>query len=795
MTDDAELLEPNNKLVEQRREMNAMFATVPDSIAILDSETRVTFANQNLRDLLETDEASLLGRPIAELLGGKTMQDLTGQVNDAGQTRSKATFVNANGRTVFVEISISAITTIYGDQYVLIVRDKSHERDLAQAMLVSEQLKSNIIDSSLDALITINGRGEIIDFSQSAEFLFGWRKSEIVGQTMVDRIVPEELRAAHEKGMAHFLATGVGHLIGKRIETTARRRTGSCFPVELTLTAIWIDGDAFITATIRDITERIEREKELIASKIKAQEASVAKSRFLSYMSHEIRSPMNAVLGALALIHEEGKLEDSQQRYLDLARQSGDSLLGVINEILDLSKIESGHIEYERVSFSPGELIKSATQTVLGWSAKSSFELTVHLCQSLPPVIVADRIHIKQVLIILLDNAKKFTSLGEVKITASAVSCAAAESGRMLRIEVSDTGPGIPANLLETIFLEFEQVDAARDSGIGGTGLGLAIAKRLINGMDGIIWAESDVGFGSTFVFEVPFFDIQESAEEKPIAAVDNILVESEADQEADKPTVLTGKSILLVDDVDANLMIGSRLLMSRGYRVDVACDGLQAVELASKNDYSLILMDIRMPTMNGLEAAERIRQSGGINSRTPILALTANAETSEIKRCTDAGMDGFVSKPFNIDSLDSTIMRCLSERDHKDSEKGAPRGPDNNKLEVMSMSVLDQLIKDTSLESLPMMISVFVNEIKKRIEGINLAIELNDEAEIREQAHALKSCSGTFGGLRLQAAASELEYLASKSLACSCPELLMEVKKVADETLAAYAEHRESLG
>ena len=197
---------------------------------------------------------------------------------------------------------------------------------------------------------------------------------------------------------------------------------------------------------------------------------------------------------------------------------------------------------------------------------------------------------------------------------------------------------------------------------------------------------------------------------------------------------------------------------------------------------------------MNGLEATEKIRHSGGINSRTPILALTANAETSEMKRCSEAGMNGFVSKPFSIDVLNDAIMRCLNENEQKEAGMQKPTRNSDEEREVMSMNVLNQLVKDTSLESLPMMISVFINEIKKRIEGINRAVESNDEAEIREQAHALKSCSGTFGGLRLQAAASELEDLASESSACSYPALVTDVRNVADETVLEYAGYREKL-
>lgn len=251
---------------------------------------------------------------------------------------------------------------------------------------------------------------------------------------------------------------------------------------------------------------------------------------------------------------------------------------------------------------------------------------------------------------------------------------------------------------------------------------------------------------------------------------------------------------ILLVDDVEANLVIGAELLRNRGYVVDLARDGVEAVKQAEETAYSVILMDIRMPRLNGLDATLKIRSSRGINANTPIIALTANAEKSELDRCLAAGMNDFVSKPFDIERLIGVIEQSLS--DHTQEEKTMKGQADSgiDESELLSDEVLAQLSKDTSVEALPMMISVFTNEVKKRLEGIERARTAADEPEIREQAHALKSCAGTFGGLKLQAAARDLEDFASCSRACDEGTALNTVKQVAEETLVAYSDYRDHL-
>lgn len=788
-----ELMTSNEKLEQRENEVQSLFRAAPDGIAILDGNGRVIFANDQLEKLLGAPAGALTGRPISGFfchVEGVTL--FTPAVSfEMGEKRQSGAVTTIFGRSLSVELKVSEFHSGATSRLILIVRDRTHERQLEQAARLNERLKTSLVDSSLDALVTIDRDGLVTDFSQSAEALFGWRKSDIVGRAMAEYLIPEELRSAHHKGMAHFLRTGAGPLLGKRVETMAMRKGGQCFAVELALTAIWLDSQVFVTAAIRDITDRKQREEELLAAKESAEEASKAKSRFLSQMSHQIRSPMNAVLGALALIREQGRLDERQQHYLELACQSGSTLLNVVNDILDFSKIEAGQVQFAPVLFSPASLLNEVRDSILAKGGKHGVDVVCKTGDSLPPLVVADRTHLSQVLTILLESALKHTDRGDVTVSATSEAVSGNDSGQRLHIVVRDNGTGIPSNLVDAIYSELEQVDALKDSGFGSVGLGLMIARKLVAGMDGTFAVASEEGVGTSFSLEVPYETRTEgSALRAPEAvSLEERRVDRSESVEMKEPM---GTRVLLVDDVEANLVIGGELLRNRGYRVDVAHDGGEAVERARDTGYSVILMDIRMPGLNGLEATERIRASGGKNAGTPIIAVTANAEKAEIKRCFDAGMNGFVSKPFNIDYLSHTIQHCLDEVEQREVVMQEPTDSQNEGPEVLSTEVLTQLGKDTSMESLPMMVSVFINEVKKRLEGINRAVELGDEVELREQAHALKSCSGTFGGLRLQAAAKVLEDLASESSGCASNQVVATVRHVADETLVAYSGYRD---
>lgn len=534
----------------------------------------------------------------------------------------------------------------------------------------------------------------------------------------------------------------------------------------------------------------IAREKELLDAKHLAEQASLAKSRFLTHMSHEIRSPLNAVLGSLAVMMDRIQPHDPNERFIRLARGSGDALLQVVNEVLDFSKIEAGYINFDQHRFSIRELLEEIESSVGVRRFDSQVPINRVVDEHVPGIILADRDHLRQVLTILLDNACKFTGAGNVLMRVGVDRVPTESIGGLLTVEVSDTGPGIPHDQVETVFLEFEQVDPARDSGLGGSGLGLAIARQLTEGMGGAIRVESEVSVGTSFFVTVPFStsEAPQANTAKTVGADYTSGVMAEPDSAA---VVNRRLSVLIVDDVEANVLIASEMLKNEGFEVHSAQDGVEAVDMASASQYDVILMDIRMPRLNGLEATRSIRETGGINAMTPIIALTANAEKTEVRRCKEAGMDDFISKPFARERLIQSIHQCVQSAARIDMKQQAS----GKTTELLSAIVLQQLARDTSAEALPKMITVFQGEVSKRVKLINRYLDDGDVSELREQAHALKSCAGTFGGLRLQELAKFLEEAADAGNTQELSTLIEELAEVAEQTLIEYAEYQKDLG
>ena len=498
-----------------------------------------------------------------------------------------------------------------------------------------------VLQHASEAVITCSSDRIILAFNAAAERLYGWSADEVVGRHVKMLFASDWDDRSDQR--SRELIQAPSHAVSTW-EEHAVRKNGEGFDVEISISRIEVDGVVTLTGFHRDVSTRKAEAAALVEARDHAEAANRAKTDFLAAMSHEIRTPLNGVLGMAAAL-ETTPLSDLQRRMLGVINESGQSLMTLLSDILDLSKIESGHMEFEETPLDLGASLQAVASLYEETARAKDLGFTLHVGDGARGVFLGDPTRIRQVLQNLVSNAMKFTASGSVEVRADAVPLG--DGRREITFEVIDTGVGISAEAQGRLFSKFMQAESSTTRKFGGTGLGLAICRELVHAMGGEIGVDSEEGRGSRFWFSLP---LTLAAEIEPL--VEDVVVE----EEESRPL-----RILAAEDNATNQFVLKAILGQKGLEATFVENGREAVEAVQANDYDLVLMDLHMPEMDGITATQRIRALIGPKSDIPVVAVTAEAMPEQVRRCLSAGMDAHVAKPIRPDTLYAVIEEVLT--------------------------------------------------------------------------------------------------------------------------------------
>ncbi|NMM46746.1 response regulator [Rhodospirillaceae bacterium KN72] len=510
---------------------------------------------------------------------------------------------------------------------------------------LSKLLRQNdvLFDESPDALIYVGDDGRIKQANAQAAQLFGYSQDELAAMS-VDQLVPERFRANHARLREGYLSAPKSRPMGRTLELRGLKKSGVEVPVDISLSYI---PDAELGGTVilivRDVTVHQKMQDELRKATAAAESSDQAKSAFLANMSHEIRTPLTGVLGMADLL-EKSDLNDQQRVYVNTLRKSGGHLSSILNDILDLSKMDAGKLVLHHDEMDVPALFASVESIFYHQAREKGIDLHfTPIDGDADTVFLGDQVRVRQVLFNLVGNAVKFTEKGAVTVSCSVLPDPEAADHIGLTITVQDTGIGMNADVLKTVFDPFEQAQSRRNRSFEGSGLGLSICKRLVDAMNGTIDVDSTPGSGSTFTVMLPF----RKTARKSVAPA----------RPESAPATTKGVSILVADDNPVNRMLLEQMLQGFGHSVTLAEDGEEAFDLFKKDSFDAVLLDIHMPKLDGLETLAKM-QEYGIKDGTVLIAITADVVPENVSRFLEAGFQKFVAKPIDWDALNKAILK-----------------------------------------------------------------------------------------------------------------------------------------
>ena len=718
------------------------------------NDQRFRCVNKAFLKLFSVQREEIIGKTAEDLglISGEELRRIVKQLNE-----NKSQLVGfeyrmktKDGQALDVLGYNEAITMDGVDYYIGTMQNISEIKETEEKLRKLSEFQEIMLNSTEYAIFTTDAEtGIITSFNKGAERMLGYKAEDVVGKTspglyhdfneVIARAkqLTEELGVEVRPGIEVFRIKSKMGYESDIHEWTNIRKDGKRITVELMLSPLR-NNDKQIFAYIgvaKDITQQKKLQNDLITAKQIAEESVILKEAFLANMSHEIRTPMNAIIGFTDLLLKRN-LQAKEIDYVQTIKKSGENLLRIINDILDVSKIDSGMMEFEELPISIKEIFSSLNIMLSQKAKEKNLRLEFKFDEHLPGTVLGDPTRLTQIILNLVGNAIKFTKAGSIVVQARVVE----ENEKDYEIEflVKDTGIGIPEDKLKSVFERFSQAETHTTRNYGGTGLGLSIAKQLVNLQGGSMKVESQVGIGSVFSFSLHF------------KKTDKVYTIHPTSQQILDTEQLSKLKILLVEDNPINIKFVISLFTDFQIMADVAENGKIALEKIKQDTFDLILMDIEMPEMNGYETTSIIRHT--LKSEVPIIAMTAHAMAGEQDKCLALGMNDYISKPINANLLFEKMLQAVSSSSPDDVAQ-------TNKVRVTDLGFLIESMggkKDVIRET----IDIFLTQVPEDVAILNEAVAVADYQRIKNYAHKMKSTASLIGMHQLTPVLAEMETL-----------------------------------
>ena len=772
-----------NGLYESATKYETIFDTSAASTFIVDEDMTILQVNGEFEKRSGYKKQEIENKiKVSELLYEKDREIalkyhfLRRQNSVAAPSSYETRIVTKNGS---VRHAILSVKLIDGTKKSIVTAlDVTEQKNITEALAASEEKFYALMSMASDAIILADESDSISYWNHAAEKIFGYGQKEAIGKNFFYLMAPPSSRDEYKKHFSLYENSSC-------IELSAIKKDGESFDAEFSFSIIQFKQKWHTVFIIRDISARKKAELELKRSKEEAEKANSYKSQFLANMSHEIRTPMTSIMGMTELARKT-KLSDEQSEYLEIINQSSRHLLSIIDDILDLARIEANKVAIKNEAFNLKSLVTNTLEMFLTKASEKKIMLTSNINPKIPEILEGDYVRIQQVLINLLGNALKFTEHGEIELNVKPV----AYNAKTVKIcfEVSDSGIGISKEKQKELFKPFSQLDMTDTKKFGGTGLGLVISKRLIELMKGMLCFDSIERLGSKFWFVIDLVIDSKNTEK-----LKNDFKSASSEDQSKEFRVPANYSVLLVEDNLFNQKLIFSYLQKCGIN-DIVCvtDGRKCADIFLKRNFSVILMDCQMPIMDGYTSSKLIREYETAHKRpkTPIIALTADAMPGTREKCMEYGMDDYLTKPIDFELLSNQLKKLAgadkSGRCTAEENKATINGIKDDFFNDKMLIELQKLQLPGKADIICELLKMYLKDTPSKFEILKNALAEHDFETIKQIAHNLKSSSANVGGAKLSSLMKSLELAARISDADSCDNtkcaLETEYKKLCDK-------------